>query len=154
MTMQEKVPSIQQITKFVNLITPEKIKQPSSGDCWFCMMVTQHGKPLGEAIGDKSHLISHVRQAYIHGSLIYNALKARGRSDTFIYMAFHDQKGQWLGMVRDDVKKYLVRELHEKGKVSRPGASKGGMIVVSMRGKGEPKVVAKNARNKTINRGE
>jgi len=153
MAMQdERAPPIQKINKFVKLITAKNLKPPSQGDCWFCLMHTQDGKSLGEATGDKSHLISHIREGYVMGSLIVNACRARGRSDAFLGMAFRDPD-HWLDMVRDDVKKYLIRELYHKGKVERKGASKGGTIIVSMRGKGGPKVVAKSARNRRINRG-
>jgi len=151
MTMQERIPSVQQIGKFANLITEKHIKPPAQTDCWFCLFQSQEGKPLGEAVGDKDHLISHIREMYVPGSLIVNACRARGRTDYVLAMAFKDP-AHWLDMVRDDVKKYLIRELHHKGPVTRKGASKGGTIIVSMRGKGEPKVVAKNARNKRINR--
>ena len=150
--MPERIPSVQQIGKFANRITEKHIKPPSAGDCWFCLFQSQGGKPLGEEIGDKSHLISHIREMHVPGSLIVNACRARGRTDMFLGIVFHDP-ARWLDEIRDDLKKYLIRELHQRGPVTRKGASKGGTIIVSMRGKGEPKVVAKNARNRRINRG-
>lgn len=58
----------------------EELPEPSTGDCWLCCMHdTETDKPWGE--GDKSHLISHLDELYIHGSLIVNALQARGYPD-------------------------------------------------------------------------
>jgi len=47
----------------------------TSGDCFCCMMGdTITGKPLGDITRNNDHLLSHIKEGYIMGSLIYNAL--------------------------------------------------------------------------------
>ena len=49
------------------------------GDCWHCMMrVDGTDTPLGDAMKDTDHLHSHLKEMYIHGSLIWNALVFAG----------------------------------------------------------------------------
>ncbi len=60
----------------------DSFPMPSNGDCWYCMMHTQDGKSLGEATDNKDHLMSHLEEKYIHGSLVVNALKAAGYNET------------------------------------------------------------------------
>ena len=58
---------------------------PSSGDCWDCSFKTTDGIPMGD-LGSSDHLISHLKEKYIHGSLIVNALKHVGYQDpVFIF---------------------------------------------------------------------
>lgn len=47
---------------------------PSSGDCWFCCMVTNNGKTLGEE-GNTSHLESHFEEKYYVPSLLLRAMQ-------------------------------------------------------------------------------
>lgn len=83
------------IKKFVSLIdSMEELPLPSSGDCIMCMA------------GIKSCLKDHMKENYLHGSLIYAALKERGCNDPSIYFAMN---------LRDDIKRalynYMKREL-------------------------------------------
>lgn len=63
-----------------------KVEKPGAGDCWHCgMIVTEgpdKGKSLGDASGDKSHLILHMSAAerYYVPSLLVNAAKAQGNN--------------------------------------------------------------------------
>ena len=47
----------------------ECLPAPSNGDCLHCMMTvasgTDKGKSLGDATGDKSHLLEHVKEGYV-----------------------------------------------------------------------------------------
>lgn len=67
------------IKNFVNLIDKmEKIPIPSGGDCWDCnFKEVETGRPLGD-ISNSDHLKNHIKEGYIHGSLIFNALKESG----------------------------------------------------------------------------
>lgn len=61
-----------------------KPPMPNNGDCWECTFFDQDLK-VGEPSGSRGHLISHLEEEYIHGSLIYNALKFQGFVDpTFV----------------------------------------------------------------------
>lgn len=90
---------------------------PSNGDCWFCMMRTKapptdrnryfplrSGHTLGEA-GDNEHVLSHIKERYLHGSLIVNALEWAGyRNPQMIYqMGLGDS-------IRRALKRYLYRQ--------------------------------------------
>lgn len=53
------------------------LPMPNGGDCWLCAFVgVDNGKPWDE--GDKEHFIGHLKEQYVHGSLIVNALKWAG----------------------------------------------------------------------------
>lgn len=53
----------------------ETLPTPDNGDCWYCLMKeVKTGRPLGEITENKDHLITHLEEKYIHGSLIVNAL--------------------------------------------------------------------------------
>jgi hypothetical protein len=80
---------------------------PSGGDCWLCSMCeVETGKPLGGLTKDNSHLIAHLKEKYIHGSLIVNALKSAGYPNPqLIY-----QMGLRDSVVRA-VRRYLKRQL-------------------------------------------
>ena len=86
----------------------KKLPEPSSGDCWYCsMQETKTGKPLGEITKNSDHLQYHLKEKYIHGSLILNALKWAGYAKPeFI----------WQMDVRDSivnsVRRYLKRHLN------------------------------------------
>jgi len=94
-----------QIKKFVcDVPLKGPFPAPSNGDCWYCMMKTKEGKSLGDVTGN-DHIISHIKERYLHGSLIVNALTWAGyRSPQTIY-----QMG--LGnSIRRALKRYLYRQ--------------------------------------------
>jgi len=96
----------QQIRKFVcDVPLKGPFPAPSNGDCWMCMMKTQEGKSLGESSGDNSHILGHIKERYLHGSLIVNALTWAGYTNPqTIY-----QMG--LGAnIRRALKRYLYRQ--------------------------------------------
>ena len=68
------------------------LPEPSGGDCWDCHLVTADGGvPMGEHFGTTDHLISHLKENYIHGSLIWNAIKAAGRNPQYARIMGFDQ---------------------------------------------------------------
>jgi hypothetical protein len=90
--------------------------EPSGGDCWYCYMCeVGSGKPLGDAIKDREHILSHLREGYIMGSLIANALKSAGAGVLWYEWAFKGDsflgaksfKTQILRMI----KRYLKRQM-------------------------------------------
>jgi hypothetical protein len=67
-----------QIAKYCKAIrTMETLPIPELGDCLLCR-VTTDGQVLGDIGRDQSHLLSHLEEQYIHGSLLVNALRANG----------------------------------------------------------------------------
>jgi hypothetical protein len=55
----------------------DRLPAPSGGDCWYCCMISQDGKPLGDHT-DHSHIEDHISEGYYVPSLLVNALKERG----------------------------------------------------------------------------
>jgi len=112
------------IRKFCLRITPEKIAYPSSGDCWMCCMTGHKSdapagakdRVLGDLTGDHSHLIGHIKEGYIHGSLLVNAMHEKGFQDNQIGYYFEGAKKRSdrsfeLSMIRRAVSQYLQRRL-------------------------------------------
>ena len=63
----------------------KSLPEPSNGDCWFCSMFDQDIN-RGQKSTTQDHLLSHLKEKYIHGSLIFNSLKASGyNSPEFIF---------------------------------------------------------------------
>jgi len=110
------------IKRFVKLIPLEgDLPLPNDGDCWYCRMKAQPGSApdrthfsadkskapsLGDATGDHDHLRNHIREGYMHGSLIANALQESGYPNLAIAFRYIDRK-----RVRQSVAKYLRRRL-------------------------------------------
>lgn len=79
-----------QITKFVNLITKDNLPQPDMGDCWMCSLRSKDGETLGEfSSHNAEHLWGHIEEGYLHGSLLVNAMRAKGYSDKGIGLYYH-----------------------------------------------------------------
>lgn len=91
----------------------DKLPEPDSGDCWFCCLHDDKGKSWGEASGDNEHVLSHVKEGYLHGSLILNALKWAGyRDPSFIWHLENDrrEKGEKPDFVKRALRRYLQRQ--------------------------------------------
>jgi len=97
-----------------------EIPMPSSGDCWHCLGETGLSGNLNQAEYGVLHedgryesknwkatncLISHLEEGYVHGSLIFNALRYTGRNP-IMYL----QLG-WTSDIRRAVRKYFRRKL-------------------------------------------
>jgi hypothetical protein len=103
------------IVKYAALITKDNLPAPQSGDCWFCLMKTQTGQTLGDSTKDTDHLLSHLDEGYVVGSLIFNAMKEDGLSDEQMGFWYHmgrkDGQSFALARIRKLVVKYLQRRL-------------------------------------------
>jgi len=67
------------IKNFVNLIDKmDTLPQPNGGDCWLCMM--DKGRPVTSDL-DNEHLLSHMDEGYLHGTLLCNAMRFVGFDD-------------------------------------------------------------------------
>jgi hypothetical protein len=73
----------------------DTLPEPSAGDCWFCgMYVVDEGVPLGEKVRNTDHIMEHLKDRYIMGSLIINAYKAAGyQNPAFVWRMERDRKG-------------------------------------------------------------
>jgi hypothetical protein len=75
------------INAFCMMITEDTLRTPDGGDCWMCAFTTQ-GKTLGDTSGNHEHLLSHMDEGYIHGSLLVNAMREYGDDDFTIRGCF------------------------------------------------------------------
>ena len=94
-----------QIKNYVNLIDL-RLPVPDSGDCWDCLFKNKEGKTMGD-ISKSNHLISHFEDEYLHGSILVNAMKEKGYSDSQI--GFHYQMN-----LRDTFKRALRQYLSKR----------------------------------------
>jgi hypothetical protein len=100
---------LRKIKKYVDLITEDNLPIPNNGDCWYCLMTTDKDKKtLGDAFGDTSHLISHLEEGYVVGSLLVSAMRESGWGDMRI-SAHYGMK--WTDSFKKAVKKYLIKRL-------------------------------------------
>ena len=92
-TSRDPIRVQKQITKYVDGFTKAffagEVEPPGMGDCWMCSMVVSKGgkddgtaggadvgKSLGEATGDKDHILGHIKENYFVPSLMLRACKA------------------------------------------------------------------------------
>ena len=106
------------IVKYVNLIAPTNLPVPSAGDCFYCLMRDVNtGKTMGDTVGRNpgdTHLLSHLKEGYIVGSLLVNAMRENGYTDKQIGLSYHgaQQGDKWyLSIIRRAVVKYLQKRL-------------------------------------------
>lgn len=96
-----------QITKFTNLITKENLPTPDSGDCWCCLLQDKKGKTMGDHSGH-SHLEQHMKEKYVVGSLLVNAMREYGYNDQQIRAHYGIKV---VGTFRRAVKRYMQKRL-------------------------------------------
>jgi hypothetical protein len=108
------------ITKLVNAYV-KKINdlktlpdpETRAGDCFYCQMYeVKTGKPLGEAIKDRDHLLLHLKEGHVMFSLIWNALQGRCGNPYFVYEICKDKR-HWgnRSIIVSAVRRYLKRQL-------------------------------------------
>lgn len=96
------------ITKYVKLIDDlESIPLPSGGDCWYCHLSNDEGN-LDDLAHDKSHLINHLNEGYLHGSILWNAMKEYGYRDDQIYFQI---QLKFKDTFKRALRKYLIKRL-------------------------------------------
>jgi len=93
----KQVKLTKEVNKFCKLLdTMEEVPQPSAGDCFICRMP------------DPDCLREHMKENYLHGTLLWNAMRSRGYKDEQI--GLHYRMG-----LRDTFKRalrlYLKRSL-------------------------------------------
>lgn len=104
----KKVDAIKkQITNYCKLITEDNLPTPSGGDCWDCSFSTKEGVALGDT-KNSDHLISHMKEKYVVGSLLINAMREAGYRDEQIAVHYGMK---WADAFRRAVRKYLIKRL-------------------------------------------
>lgn len=95
---------LKDIVKLVKLLD-DGIPRPDGGDCWLCH-ADQNIEPGGTSLSGPEHLQNHVDEQYMHGALIWAALKWSGYSDPG-FMFSMDVKTS----IKSAVRRYLRRQL-------------------------------------------
>jgi hypothetical protein len=65
------------------------LDNPSGGDCWYCAMVTEDKKTLGDAV-KSDHIDQHIKEGYIVPSLVAHALKECYNAPAAFWQTFKD----------------------------------------------------------------
>ena len=97
-----------QIKDYCDLITKDNLPFPNSGDCWYCSMQTENKILLGDATKNNDHLLEHLKEKYLHGSIMVNAMHESGFRDEQI--GFHYQL-KIVDTFKRSLKKYLQKRL-------------------------------------------
>jgi len=106
------------IRKFVARIDKlAELPKPDSGDCWYCLMfdnVAAHippGNPAGAKSANPDHLREHIRQGYLHGSLIVNAVRWAGYQDGMLSLIYTRFDSYAKTTVKRCLRRYLRAQL-------------------------------------------
>lgn len=114
-----------QITKyvdgFIKSLFDGKIEKPGPGDCWYCGMQTEDKKPLGVAMKDKDHILSHFEEKYYVPLLLMNAIETfpiseAARASIGYHLKYHNQNSECFDniariQVKSSLRRYLRRQL-------------------------------------------
>lgn len=107
-TASKKPDLKKQIANFVALITEDNLPMPDAGDCFLCSFQTQANKPVGDLSNGADHLVSHIEEKYLHGSLLVNAMKDSGYHATQIQLHYHIKN---VDAFKRALRKYLNKKL-------------------------------------------
>jgi hypothetical protein len=81
---------------------------PSGGDCWFCALREVENRiPLGDLHKDNAHLIDHMSENYVMGSLALNALREAGYHEASIGVHLH-------GFARKNVQRAVYKYMKKR----------------------------------------
>lgn len=98
------------ISKFVGKLSENNLPMPSSGDCWLCSFKDKNGTTWGEQRGDNNdHLLQHVKEGYLHGSLLVNAMLEAGYTRPGQIGLFYHMK--MVDAFKRSLRKYLQKRL-------------------------------------------
>ncbi len=105
---------LKKIKAFSNLVglvdgAQKGIPLPNGGDCWYCSLRDNKGVGLGELSGNVDHLLNHIAEGYVNGSLIANALREKGYRDEAIGLHLSGTFG--LDSLRKSVYDYMKKRL-------------------------------------------
>lgn len=95
---------------YVKALEDGLIAYPGGGGCWYCSMITEDKKPLGEAINNTQHLIDHMNEGYFVPSLLVNAGRAAGYRNEQIGLMGIGGRKVFINP-EDNIYKYIVKQL-------------------------------------------
>jgi hypothetical protein len=105
---------LKQINKFVSQLKKDNLPVPSSGDCWLCSIRDADGKTMGElrGSGNDDHITLHVKENYVHGSLLVNAMREYGFADSQIRLHYSmGLVGTFKRALRKYLKKHIIKNI-------------------------------------------
>jgi hypothetical protein len=86
---------IEQINKYCEVLKKRLEKGriiPELGDCFMCMADSQTMLPKGKTFGGVDHLLMHIKEKHIHGSLIVAAIKWAGYGPGWFDICYRTNK--------------------------------------------------------------
>lgn len=104
------------ITNFVRYarkqLETKPLPLPNQGDCLYCSLSeVKTGKSLTEVTKNSDCLISHCEEKYLHGSLIYRAVKARRPCPEVVLMTNENGFARMTDLIVADLRHYLKRQI-------------------------------------------
>lgn len=118
--VRERHALVKRINKYAqacaNALGANELPYPGPGDCIYCAMRTIGGNvPLGEASGDRDHLISHLDEMYLVPSLVMRAMELYSTPFlvqlTLQAMREDGDISNWITVVEDSVKRTAAKYL-------------------------------------------
>lgn len=97
------------IRKFVAKLD-DGVPLPEAGDCWLCSFRDESGKTWGDMSKD-DHILSHVIEGYMHGSLVFNALTESGCKPEFYLSMAHEGRDFCVQRCKRSLTNYLQKRL-------------------------------------------
>jgi hypothetical protein len=84
------------------------LRNPSSGDCFFCQLFSENDK-------DHTHIYSHLQEDYFVPSLLFNAIKERGyRDPVFIWAMIKSDAEQGKdGMLKSTLRSFFSKRKNQ-----------------------------------------
>ena len=93
------------IKKFCDQVdTIEELPLPSGGDCWICMMFNKDEKK----VKDPTCLEEHLKENYLHGTLLWNAMRWAGHDEQSIGLHF---TMPYRDSIKRALRRYMRRQL-------------------------------------------
>lgn len=104
------------VNKFAKLCADSlPLSEPGAGDCFYCHMITDEGKALGDSFSDTSHLESHMDEGYVVPSLVFHAMKEKGwTTDKIPLAAAFGHADAWLDCAKREVKSAVARYIFKR----------------------------------------
>lgn len=101
--IDKKLKSIKHYCAIIDKL--EKVPEPSGGDCWHCFLRDKNGQTMGECFDNVDHLNQHLKDHYMHGSIIFKALESAGYQSPGVLIAVN---------ARDSIKRALYKYLKKQ----------------------------------------
>lgn len=96
------------ISRYIANINKDNLPKPNIGDCWFCLMQTENGQNMGDRLKDTGHLLEHLNENYLHGSILVNSMREYGFQDHQIGLHY---KLKVVDTFKRALRKYLQKRL-------------------------------------------